>query len=693
MSVEEKYNAPNSSCCGRPIEYAKEPQCNYTDACMDEYCCPKLGSIKETEPDCRHKAVIPSVTVDSVEGITNLANCFVHVNDINTTFYIDDKHRPMITWAGPVDIPGYDMEHNPEGFRDQIITDKEKGIAVIYDKSGKGFTFGIYESLNATDAIDEAITNKLNEMAQDGTLENIIASYLKDAILGFDTVADMKAATNLVTGSYARTLGFHTINDGGGAIYKITDSGIANEIDIIAVGDLYANLISSKTISIKCFGSDTGKDNSLVLSRAFKYCYDNNAELLLDHAISFSTSLTIEDVPNFKSTKALNYTGGENTTAIVIGNTNELNMLNMDIMLKNNSKSTTTVGVKFQNINSSKITLRYLYQFGIGAIFSGNSHGCCYNEVDILNVFYNETGIKLLSESNGWCNENKFNGGKIQYRNSEDYSSAVGIELSGLSNHKINNNLFVKPAFEYLNIGIKGNYAVQNSVIQGRFEHVNYCGYYTESLANYIESGYGTNRSVSNSKTNIVVTQAGKCLFAPTKIYENEIGSTFYISDTGGSNRIYAVNATFMNSGGSVVDSLASDGNFAITNGYVDQTINQKGIGVFVDCSAAKKFFVQAETALGYAGRYYARFYDSDNNVITTSTIGTLDASVSLAANNDLNNSFRTTYDMPEGLLFIAPQNATHVFIGMTRVGTYNLKLKKLEIWADKATTYSSTLS
>ena len=53
------------------------------------------------------KAVIPSITVDSVDGITNLANCFVHVTSINTTFYIDDKHRPMIIWAGPVeaDVP------------------------------------------------------------------------------------------------------------------------------------------------------------------------------------------------------------------------------------------------------------------------------------------------------------------------------------------------------------------------------------------------------------------------------------------------------------------------------------------------------------------------------------------------------------------------------------------------------------
>lgn len=60
--------------------------------------------IRNKQPDCLAKAVIPSITVETTDGITNLANCFVHVTGINTTFYIDDKHRPMIIWAGPVEV-------------------------------------------------------------------------------------------------------------------------------------------------------------------------------------------------------------------------------------------------------------------------------------------------------------------------------------------------------------------------------------------------------------------------------------------------------------------------------------------------------------------------------------------------------------------------------------------------------------
>ena len=71
---------------------------------MNEYAYKQRACIRNKQPDCESQAVIPSITVDTVAGLTNLANCFVHVTSINTTFYVDDKHRPMITWAGDVEV-------------------------------------------------------------------------------------------------------------------------------------------------------------------------------------------------------------------------------------------------------------------------------------------------------------------------------------------------------------------------------------------------------------------------------------------------------------------------------------------------------------------------------------------------------------------------------------------------------------
>ena len=66
--------------------------------------------------------------------------------------------------------------------------------------------------------LQEEINNKLDQMVEDGVLQEIITDYLKANVAWtFNTVADMKQSINLVNGSYAQTLGFHTINDGGGA--------------------------------------------------------------------------------------------------------------------------------------------------------------------------------------------------------------------------------------------------------------------------------------------------------------------------------------------------------------------------------------------------------------------------------------------------------------------------------------------
>ena len=118
--------------------------------------------------------------------------------------------------------------------------------------------------------VQEEINNKLDQMAEDGTLQEIITTYIQANVAWtFDTVADMKTATNLVNGSFARTLGFRSINDGGGAIYKISNSGTANEMDVIAIDDLYATIVKDKIMSPEQFGAygDSTHDDTDSINR------------------------------------------------------------------------------------------------------------------------------------------------------------------------------------------------------------------------------------------------------------------------------------------------------------------------------------------------------------------------------------------------------------------------------------------
>ena len=142
--MNEKYNAPNSPCCGRPMNYAPEQKCKCYDNCLSETCGTMPACIRNKQPDCLAKAVIPAVTVDSVDGLTNLANCFVHVTSINTTFYIDDKHRPMMVWAGPVEISTYDIVANENNLRSQTLYTIINDVftEVYFDKNGVAHIIG-----------------------------------------------------------------------------------------------------------------------------------------------------------------------------------------------------------------------------------------------------------------------------------------------------------------------------------------------------------------------------------------------------------------------------------------------------------------------------------------------------------------------------------------------------------------------
>ena len=158
----DNYQAKNIGCthgCGRPFPKAKPCECQFWNGCATEYPFKAKGCIRNKNPECPYNCVIPSVTVETIDGISNLADCFVHVVNINTTYYIDDKHRITIIWAGPVEteIPA-DVQTDQQliafakGFnlRSQFLYAKfhssdldADGIVPFYfDKTGEAFWAG-----------------------------------------------------------------------------------------------------------------------------------------------------------------------------------------------------------------------------------------------------------------------------------------------------------------------------------------------------------------------------------------------------------------------------------------------------------------------------------------------------------------------------------------------------------------------
>lgn len=172
--------------------------------------------------------------------------------------------------------------------------------------------------------VQDEINNKLDDMVEAGTLQEIIADYLNSkAVFGYDNVASMKTSTNLINGSYARTLGYYNKNDGGSALYKIrtiTNDDIVNEMDIIALDDntLIAELIDDVN-NVLCYGvslTDANSNNDDIIY----YVLNKHKYAYCKSPITLHTTLEI-DIPYSKFVfNNITYDG--NDTGIILNHQN-----------------------------------------------------------------------------------------------------------------------------------------------------------------------------------------------------------------------------------------------------------------------------------------------------------------------------------------------------------------------------------
>lgn len=232
--------------CGRPMKYCKGQCCGKPRGCECQEYGPKVcGAIRPGEPKCPYQAVIPSLTVESVGNLKDLADCFVHVSDINTTFYIDDKHRIMTTWAGLVSVENYDFDANPLNLRDQIAYDAKNNTAAIYNKQGANYIFQISDINNDYMLLEDK--PQINGVTLEGNKTSADLGILEadEVAMVFDTTLGMIAnASSLTDGSYARTLGYRAVDDGGAAFFVIKDTGTADGYGVIDLENgLYAHMI------------------------------------------------------------------------------------------------------------------------------------------------------------------------------------------------------------------------------------------------------------------------------------------------------------------------------------------------------------------------------------------------------------------------------------------------------------------
>ena len=223
----------------------------------------------------------------------------------------------------------------------------------------------------------------------------------------FNTVLDMKAATELKDGDYATTLGFYTINDGGAGEYKISSNndGFIQNLN----NDLFAKLIIKEEYTPATFGckEDGTTDDTTLLQAYFDYMYQNGYQIKLSANKTYliTNSILLDEYIYLEGNNAKIYCTA-NCPALRNRGTTKLQsstIQNLRLQGANNSEYTNNIGIYFAGIysNFENINISYFYD-GIKQYsenISGNQVTCKFNN---LNIRYNSHyGMDLGASQNG----------------------------------------------------------------------------------------------------------------------------------------------------------------------------------------------------------------------------------------------------------------------------------------------------
>lgn len=291
----------------------------------------------------------------------------------------------------------------------------------------KDFVDDYFDNLDVQDEIN----NKLDAMVEDGTLADIISQYLNStAIFGYDTVADMQGADNLIEGSYARTLGYHTINDGGGALYQIKSSVTSDDIYVVIGEDLYAVLAEAEPSANQfgCYGDGTTDDQAL-LQNYLNYVMAHNGKAILNAGCTYSVASIIinNKIKLFGNGATLKAQGSADVLEVQI-TTNNTKVYITGLTIDGDNKAEAGLHIiECRNFEFCECEIKNIPNYGIK--FDAGYEFYCHN-VNIYNTLAHETSYGIYATSGDSVFEDivikQFKVGVYNYANSNYYKGIHG---------------------------------------------------------------------------------------------------------------------------------------------------------------------------------------------------------------------------------------------------------------------------
>ena len=246
--------------------------------------------------------------------------------------------------------------------------------------------------------VQEEINNKLDEMADDGSLLEIVGQYLNStAVWGYDTVSDMTSSENLINGSFAETLGYYAKNDDGGALYKISTE--QNALSISLGDGLYANIVANDTINVKQLGAkgDGTTDDTTAIQKAI----DNFNNITIPVGSFAVSNINLTNAKNLKGTnknKSVIKSIDNNYVSSIITTSNSAKYITINNLSVNGNRSNNSAEIKGITLISDNIDgYNYIHDVNVFSC-TGTGIYCNYQRecrIDRCAVSSSKEGIRF----------------------------------------------------------------------------------------------------------------------------------------------------------------------------------------------------------------------------------------------------------------------------------------------------------
>ncbi len=237
--------------------------------------------------------------------------------------------------------------------------------------------------------VQTEINNKLDEMAEDGTLDSIIGKYIttRNQIV-FDSVLDMLDSNETKENGNYLCYGYLDKYDGGRGYYIATKTRDDTKWQLNN-GTLYFTLINDNPVNLSSFGGHTSSD---ILKKAFAYAMTNKFDIVGNGQYTTNEPLIVNEKINInvKTIIANNFTDYILKCTYDYSKPAKLNKIEVHLDCNNVSSGIYVSGVKKSLILNSEI----INIFGCG-ICLNSGYECYIENTHLYGVGENNIGILI----------------------------------------------------------------------------------------------------------------------------------------------------------------------------------------------------------------------------------------------------------------------------------------------------------